>query len=374
MPIQCKCPGCGQTFQAPDQAAGRRAKCPKCATVIEIGAPIPGAPTATSAPPPAEPGWFVRTSEDEEHGPMSKAQLDQWVADGRVDEFCHLRRADWDHWKWIEEVYVQFQPVDAEPLSSRDHRSASGIPDAASAGRLEPCPDCGNMISRRATQCPHCGCPVQARNRTTQARNTLGQFASSEESCPTSTHRARRRNRRTIVLSVLGCLLVVVLGSAAYVGYQLWRGLNAVVELRPAPPPPDPPKDDGQDTIRKMIAYKREVAEAQARAIDKFAAALHENSALFQPTQEYSNMLQSLASGDLDSLDKAAKQSSTPPSAAKPYVSQYETLLAECQKYLDAQVPNESGDFQAVQSAGAAWAAVKREQIPKQIVEGLQKQ
>ena len=26
---------------------------------------------------------------------------------------------------------------------------------------LKPCPDCGRLLSLRATACPHCGCPLQ---------------------------------------------------------------------------------------------------------------------------------------------------------------------------------------------------------------------
>ena len=37
MPISVQCPGCGGKFRAPDEAAGKRAKCPKCSAVIEVG-------------------------------------------------------------------------------------------------------------------------------------------------------------------------------------------------------------------------------------------------------------------------------------------------------------------------------------------------
>ena len=36
MPIAVQCSGCGGTFCAPDGAAGKRVKCPKCSAVIEI--------------------------------------------------------------------------------------------------------------------------------------------------------------------------------------------------------------------------------------------------------------------------------------------------------------------------------------------------
>lgn len=36
MPINVKCPGCGSKFHAPQEAAGKRSKCPRCQTIIEI--------------------------------------------------------------------------------------------------------------------------------------------------------------------------------------------------------------------------------------------------------------------------------------------------------------------------------------------------
>ena len=40
MPIATACPGCKSRLNAPDAAAGKRVKCPKCATVIEVPAPV----------------------------------------------------------------------------------------------------------------------------------------------------------------------------------------------------------------------------------------------------------------------------------------------------------------------------------------------
>lgn len=34
-------------------------------------------------------------------------------------------------------------------------------PPSSGNANLAPCPDCGRMISLRATTCPHCGGPVQ---------------------------------------------------------------------------------------------------------------------------------------------------------------------------------------------------------------------
>ena len=41
MPISVECRGCGRKFQTPERLAGKRAKCPKCSAVIEVGAGLP---------------------------------------------------------------------------------------------------------------------------------------------------------------------------------------------------------------------------------------------------------------------------------------------------------------------------------------------
>ncbi|WP_425615875.1 hypothetical protein NA78x_005807 [Anatilimnocola sp. NA78] len=49
MPIEFRCPNCDQQLRVPDAAAGKNAKCPKCASIVAV----PG--TAAAAPPPAFP-------------------------------------------------------------------------------------------------------------------------------------------------------------------------------------------------------------------------------------------------------------------------------------------------------------------------------
>lgn len=36
MPIRVSCPGCSKSFTAPESAAGKRGKCPKCGTRVEV--------------------------------------------------------------------------------------------------------------------------------------------------------------------------------------------------------------------------------------------------------------------------------------------------------------------------------------------------
>src|SRR5215467_5808331 len=46
MPISMKCPQCGKKLNAPDSAAGKRARCPHCKTIVTL--------PAAGSPPPDE--------------------------------------------------------------------------------------------------------------------------------------------------------------------------------------------------------------------------------------------------------------------------------------------------------------------------------
>jgi hypothetical protein len=57
MPIEFRCPSCDQQLRVPDAAAGKNAKCPKCATILAVPASSSAAsPTAPLGPPP-QPGF-----------------------------------------------------------------------------------------------------------------------------------------------------------------------------------------------------------------------------------------------------------------------------------------------------------------------------
>ena len=99
MPIEVQCNGCQRRLRVPDRVAGKRIKCPKCQAVIGVPtAPEAEADTAT---------WQVQTEEGETYGPVSRAELDDWVADGRVTEDCQLLREGADQWQWAGDIYPQ---------------------------------------------------------------------------------------------------------------------------------------------------------------------------------------------------------------------------------------------------------------------------
>ena len=94
MAIESICKGCAKKLRVADEYAGRKARCPHCKTVYTV-------PTATVPPEiefsqPDSPfdesvtatddstQWRVRTEDGAIYGPVPKAELDQWVHEGRV--------------------------------------------------------------------------------------------------------------------------------------------------------------------------------------------------------------------------------------------------------------------------------------------------
>lgn len=87
------------------------------ASVPSVGAQssspsVVGQPTPGSSPqPPAasedlvSPIWYLQTPDGQQYGPVSKHQLDQWAAEGRVGNDCWLWRAGWPDWQGAGSVY-----------------------------------------------------------------------------------------------------------------------------------------------------------------------------------------------------------------------------------------------------------------------------
>jgi predicted Zn finger-like uncharacterized protein len=172
VPIDIQCQLCGSKFHVEDRLAGKRVKCAKCSGVFSIPVtPVmpdgPPGDTKPLLPAPAikqpsqargteqpavkrQPAlvagnWYLQTQEGDQYGPVSKNDLDNWVAEGRIDAACQVLCEGWEQWKWAEEVYPQLSPATAaarvapsedDPLESLGLAQASEPHAAAAPGGI----------------------------------------------------------------------------------------------------------------------------------------------------------------------------------------------------------------------------------------------
>ena len=149
MPIEIQCQKCSQKLRAPDNLAGKRVKCPKCAAAILVEGPAGGSAEKVEAvkkdskqPVKAKPletpkqaEWYMQTEDGESYGPISKSELDEWVGDGRIDSTCQVLQEGWDQWKWAEEVFPELAESAKAAGEAGEKNPFAGI--AASAGTSE---------------------------------------------------------------------------------------------------------------------------------------------------------------------------------------------------------------------------------------------
>lgn len=124
MPIEITCNSCSKRLRVPDNAAGKRVKCPQCQTVLSVpaagaaptpaaatggkGVPTPGkaASSAGKAAAPVE-NYHLKTEDGQTFGPVPKKELDSWFDEGRITAECQLLKDGSDQWQWATDVYPQ---------------------------------------------------------------------------------------------------------------------------------------------------------------------------------------------------------------------------------------------------------------------------
>lgn len=166
MAVVTQCPDCGKKLKAAEAQVGKKAKCPQCQKPFEIR-PIEGAEpkvagsapqpqkksTSTPAPAPApkrpaaagpaaaavqpREDWYLQTADGEEYGPVSRSELDDWFAEGRIDTECQLLREGWDQWKWAEEVFPELTGGDGGGEAATEDNPFANLA-AASPAAADP--------------------------------------------------------------------------------------------------------------------------------------------------------------------------------------------------------------------------------------------
>lgn len=141
MPIESICQSCSKRLRVADEHAGKLARCPHCNSIYTVPTPSGGTlPSATSADPmrpltplstPAPqdlpgaapaPGslfgggaspssmWRMKTPSGLVYGPVSKTELDRWMAEGRITAECQLMADGGTLWFPAEQIYPQLTP------------------------------------------------------------------------------------------------------------------------------------------------------------------------------------------------------------------------------------------------------------------------
>ena len=94
-------------------------------------------------------------------GPLTAAQLREHALSKWVAPTDHVRRGGDDNWVPASKVKGLFDPppvvetpLEPEPVPAEVAQVVASNP------KLIDCPDCGKSVSRRAEQCPQCGCPI----------------------------------------------------------------------------------------------------------------------------------------------------------------------------------------------------------------------
>jgi len=130
MPIESKCPNCGRMLRVADEHAGLKARCPACNVIYQVGE------AGSEAPRTAMAEWRLRTPEGQIYGPVDKAEMDQWVVEGRVTADCQLS-TDYSGWQDADRCYPVLReipaPVTAE--SAGDEPQGTRNPYASPTGR-----------------------------------------------------------------------------------------------------------------------------------------------------------------------------------------------------------------------------------------------
>lgn len=393
MPIHGQCPGCGREFQAPDRLSGKRVKCPNCSAAIELGSPeqrrtaegaAAGQEASQTPAPPRPPDaegiqWYVKTADGQQLGPMGKARLDALVAEGRLDGFCQLRRGDWQGWKWAEAVYPQFAlPVEPEAEAKRRGPPTGTAAQTAAAGResrLRPCPDCGKMVSKRASDCPSCGCPLGDVAEEAAPADAASPETDGVASAGVSSQKSFRLNPALLVLAGAAAAVVLVSLIAVIIVWQWWGKTKSVLnsdvgslaeELAiPSEAVPQPPKGK-PTTPEEMEQWTKEAAAEMAKRVDDLYRKVHLAQSILNRAQDSADLIQSLLDGDLSPRPKG-KPAGRPATVDEPYQSQYDTLYKECLAYIRQNTSKDELDRDRVWGVARSWADNKQAALEEQL-------
>jgi hypothetical protein len=88
--------------------------------------PQPQAQAAPQEPQQAD-QWYVQTNEGAEYGPVTRAELEHWITEDRIDAECQVLQDGWEQWKWAEDVFPQMGGGAAEENPFAGIAGGSGV-------------------------------------------------------------------------------------------------------------------------------------------------------------------------------------------------------------------------------------------------------
>jgi hypothetical protein len=72
--------------------------------------------------------WFVKTGTGDEYGPVTKAELDTWLTEDRLDDDCQLLQEGWEQWKWASDVYPSLAGTSSQQVNPSSQQVATPQP------------------------------------------------------------------------------------------------------------------------------------------------------------------------------------------------------------------------------------------------------
>jgi len=119
MPIDTLCQTCGKRLRVADEHAGKTARCPGCQTIYTVPQPnAPQQPIVWQTAPAVAAGrpdrWHLKTTDGLTYGPVSKADLDQWMQQGRITAQAQVMSEADGRWIWAGQFYPQLGSFTAD--------------------------------------------------------------------------------------------------------------------------------------------------------------------------------------------------------------------------------------------------------------------
>ena len=117
MPVETICTGCGKRLRVGDEHAGKLARCPQCQTTYTVPHAVAGGPSfpagASWEAAALADRWQLKTADGLTYGPISKAELDRWLAEGRVTPQSQVLQEGGGQWRQATEIYPQLAAASA---------------------------------------------------------------------------------------------------------------------------------------------------------------------------------------------------------------------------------------------------------------------